>query len=122
MAPGTGIFGIAAGPDGNLWFTEFYTAGIGRVTTMGTITEFAATSGSGPNGIASGPDGNLWFTQRGAPSGTGGTGIGRCTTAGVITVFPTKTAGATPYSITRGPDGNMWFTENTANNIAKIVP
>jgi sugar lactone lactonase YvrE len=37
---------------------------IGRITTSGTITEYAIpTSGSSPNGITVGPDGNLWFTE-----------------------------------------------------------
>ena len=34
------LSGIAAGPDGNLWFTEFATNQIGRITPAGTITEF----------------------------------------------------------------------------------
>ena len=33
-------FRIAAGPDGNLWFTEFDNNKIGRITTAGVITEF----------------------------------------------------------------------------------
>src|SRR6266581_2989335 len=32
--------GIAAGPDGNLWFTEGGGNKIGRITTAGAITEF----------------------------------------------------------------------------------
>ena len=31
---------IAAGPDGNLWFTEDQTNHIGRMTTAGALTEF----------------------------------------------------------------------------------
>ena len=34
--------GITAGPDGNLWFTEFGVGKIGRITTAGTVTEFPA--------------------------------------------------------------------------------
>ena len=59
-----GPAGIAAGPDGNLWFTELEGNQLGRITPSGTITEFAIpTSHSGPVGIAAGPDGNLWFTE-----------------------------------------------------------
>src|ERR1700724_579459 len=55
---------IAAGPDGNLWFTEVSRDKIGRITTAGVITEFAiTTANSQPFGIATGPDGNLWFTE-----------------------------------------------------------
>src|ERR1700730_404714 len=55
---------VAAGPDGNVWFTEFHSGNIGRITASGTITEFAVpTANSAPFGIAAGPDGNLWFTE-----------------------------------------------------------
>src|SRR5947207_15947266 len=63
---------IAAGPDGNLWFTEsnnpnnFGNRGnqIGRITTAGVVTEFVIPSvACGPAGITAGPDGNLWFGE-----------------------------------------------------------
>jgi streptogramin lyase len=42
-------FRIAAGPDGNLWFTDQGTRAIGRITTSGTITEFSiALNGGNP--------------------------------------------------------------------------
>ena len=46
-------FGIAAGADGNLWFTEFSTnPKIGRITVTGAITEFPTpTHNSTPGGI-----------------------------------------------------------------------
>ena len=56
--------GITAGPDGNLWFTEFNGNKIGRITPAGVITEFPIPSAGGtPFGITAGPDGNLWFTE-----------------------------------------------------------
>src|SRR5437868_4044220 len=56
--------GIAAGSDGNLWFTEFYDNAIGRITTSGTITLTPTpTANSGPTDITAGPDGNMWFTE-----------------------------------------------------------
>ena len=57
--------GIAAGPDGNLWFTEKGADQIARITPQGTVTEFATgiTPGAGPAQIVAGPDGNLWFTE-----------------------------------------------------------
>ena len=60
----SGPRGIAAGPDGNLWFTEVSSKKLGQIATSGTVTEFAIpTPNSFPNGIAAGPDGNLWFTE-----------------------------------------------------------
>jgi streptogramin lyase len=56
--------GITAGPDGNLWFTEFDGNKTGRVSTTGVFTEYPIpTASSYPQGITAGPDGNLWFTE-----------------------------------------------------------
>jgi len=53
--------GIAKGPDGNLWFTVWFTGQIGRITTSGVVTEFPLSNTSAV--IAAGPDGNMWFTE-----------------------------------------------------------
>ena len=37
---GSAPYGIAAGPDGALWFTEYSINKIGRITTAGVISEF----------------------------------------------------------------------------------
>ena len=108
--------GIAAGPDGNLWFTE--SAGnvnkIGRITPTGTVTEFSTpTTGSNPYAIAAGPDGNLWFNE-----GVGQ--IGRLTPTGVFTEFTAPTPSSAPAAIATGPDGNLWFTEFNANKIGRV--
>ena len=120
MTAGAAPFGITAGPDGNLWFTENSGNRIGRITPAGVITEFSTgiTAGAYSTGITAGPDGNLWFTEN------GGDRIGRITPAGVITEFSTGiTAGvAGPYDITAGPDGNLWFTENSGDRIGRITP
>ena len=66
---GTGINvpqGITTGPDGNLWFTNFFGNSIGRITTSGTVTTFTGTGISYPVSITTGPDGNLWFTNEGS--------------------------------------------------------
>ena len=108
--------GIAAGPDGNLWVTEYFGNKIGRTTPAGVITEFTVpTAGSGPLGIAAGPDGNLWFTL------WVGNKIGRIATAGVITEFTIPTANSYPECIAAGPDGNLWFTEYYGNKIGRIT-
>jgi streptogramin lyase len=106
--------GIAAGPDGNMWFTEFTGDKIGRITPAGDIVEFAVpTADSHPKGIAAGPDGNLWFTESYARK------IGRITPAGDIAEFPL--AGVSqPSEISAGPDGNLWFTRWDA--IGRITP
>src|SRR2546422_282714 len=55
---------IAAGPDGNLWFTEIDGNKVERITTGGVVTEYPVpTVGGWLQGITAGPDGNLWFTE-----------------------------------------------------------
>jgi streptogramin lyase len=106
---------IAAGPDGNLWFTE-YNDRIGRITTAGVITEFPLpTAGGGMVAIVAGPDGNLWFTEFDAQR------IGRITTGGVITEFQIMRLAANPAGIAAGPDGSLWFSEHDGDRIGRIT-
>jgi streptogramin lyase len=108
---------ITAGPDGNLWFTEFGGNSIGRITPTGTITEFPLPdAASGPAGITAGPDGNVWFTE------DAGNRIGRITPTGTITEFPLPAADRSPNNIAAGPDGNLWFAEFGGNSIGRITP
>jgi len=50
--------------------------------------------------IAAGPDGALWFATF--------CGIGRATTTGVVTAYPTPCCIGN-WPITAGPDGALWF-------------
>jgi streptogramin lyase/uncharacterized protein YjbI with pentapeptide repeats len=108
-APGV----IAAGPDGNLWFSDRATPAtprIGRITPAGTVTEFDLPATSVPGTLAAGPDGNLWFVDRVAT----GSRIGQITPTGAITEFGTGlTAASSLFSIAEGPDGNLWFTDRS---------
>jgi hypothetical protein len=110
--------GIAAGPDGNLWFAERDADRVGRITPTGTVTEFSTSisPGAAPFDITPGPDGNLWFTEQTGPR------IGRITPTGTVTEFSTGIkAGSTPTGIAAGPDGNVWFTEFEGNQIGRII-
>lgn len=52
------------GPDRALWFTEWGSNQIGRITMQGEITEYPIpTQNAEPHGIASGPDGAIWFAE-----------------------------------------------------------
>ncbi len=114
---------LAAGPDGNVWFTENSAGKIGRVTDNGDVTEFTLpTRTAGPLIITAGPDGNLWFTESLANQ------IGRITPAGQITEFAIPAQGGSstigssaPTGIATGPDGNLWFTEQS-RGIGRITP
>src|SRR5262245_9987926 len=55
-------YGIPAGPDGNVWFTESYGVNglkIGRITPSGAITEYPLPASQGALAITAGPDGAL---------------------------------------------------------------
>ncbi len=116
---GANPFGITAGPDGNVWFTEEgFVTRIGRITPTGVITEFTGMTGASLEHIAAGPDGNLWFTEQ------IGDKIGRITPLGILTEFSVggTSGGAGPWGITAGPDGNLWFTEANANRVGRMTP
>jgi streptogramin lyase len=108
--------GIAAGSDGNIWFTEYSNDNIDKITPNGVVTKYPVPGPSqGPQGITAGPDGNLWFAEN--LSGA----IGRITPAGAITRYPLPNPSSGPLNITAGPDGNLWFTEYQSSAIGKIT-
>ncbi len=112
--------GIAAGPDGNLWFTEPEVARIARITLKGVITEFPLPDQKSlPIPIVAGRDGNLWFLEVQANR------IGRISTTGAIKEFLVPTASSIPlglFGLTVGPDGNVWFTEMNEGKVGRITP
>jgi virginiamycin B lyase len=105
-----GAYRIAAGPDGNLWFTDLF-RDIGRMTTAGQVTYFPVPQTAFTSDITTGPDGNLWFTYFRQDR------VSRMTPAGVVTDFVVP---AVPGRITSGPDGNLWFTSE-GNRIARMT-
>ena len=114
--------GIAAGPDGNLWITEYGNwpgGGPGRVaklTTSGAFTEYNVPTTKlapglslmrdmGPNYLAAGPDGKLWFSNF--------WNLDSVTTKGIFSqyVIPAPEGHFSQvYAIAAGPDGALWFT------------
>jgi virginiamycin B lyase len=83
------VNGLAAGPDGNLWFCGSYEksgttlAGVGKLTPTGTSTLYTMQGAATPvlTSIAAAADGNLWVAdqQNGA--------ILRVATGGSVTTF-----------------------------------
>jgi virginiamycin B lyase len=119
-SPGTSPIQITAGPDGNVWFTEFAPDNVARilVSDPNTITEFdVSTEDLRPDGITAGPDGNLWFVE------ILGNAVGRIEpfAPNTITEFPIPTANSKPQDIVAGPDGNLWFTQGDGQ-IGRITP
>jgi streptogramin lyase len=116
--PNSGPQGITAGPDGNLWFTEFSGNKVGKITPDGSVTEYGPlpTANSSPRGITAGPDGNLWITEQ------LGNKVGKLTPAGALNEYALPTSNSSPRGITAGPDGNLWFTEAGASKVGRITP
>ena len=110
---------LAAGPDGDVWFTEDYYENseyhqlIGRTTIAGKIAEFPIASGTAdrPIGqITPGPDGDMWFIEEG--------GIMRVSPTGTMSwVLPNL---GEPTDIATGSDGSVWFTNHSY--IGRISP
>jgi virginiamycin B lyase len=55
--------GIAASPDGSVWFTQVTAGNIANITNAGDITEGKAVKGSGPFGVAVAANGQPWYTM-----------------------------------------------------------
>jgi YD repeat-containing protein len=107
--------GIAAGPDGNLWFAAYGTNEIGKITPTGVTAEYSLPAGSEPLGITAGPDGDMWFTEFGRNK------IGKITTLGVVTEYSLPSEHEAT-DITVGREGDLWFTEDIGNTIGKMTP
>jgi virginiamycin B lyase len=107
------IVGIAMGPDGNMWFTEWAANAIGRITPAGVVTEFPLPNGSQPFGIAGGHDGTLWFTESGTDK------IGHITTAGDLLPEITLATDAYPIGIAADASDGIWVTESGLSRIAR---
>jgi len=135
LSGASNLRGIAAGPDGNLWFTDTQVEGLGHrtftaaakiglITPTGKVTEFSTLRSGGDEqilGIVAGPDRNLWFTATSTDSDD--SLIGRITPSGTVTEFSAGISpGASDLAIADGTDGNLWFTEFFGHRIGRITP
>ena len=110
--------GLAAGPDGNIWFTDPNNRTVDRMTTNGQVTAYTLQGSAWPEpgSIVAGADGNLWFTQ------TSPNTIGTITTDGIFVEYALPIAHGSPNCIARGPDGNLWFSEWEGARVGRITP
>ena len=113
----TFLGGIAAGPDGALWFVALARPFpiIGRLTSAGNMRTYSMGARARyrrPSSIAAGPDGRMWFTC----AGGGRTSsldalIGNIATNGRIKLY-SLAPNHDLESITSGPDGALWFVDH----------
>jgi streptogramin lyase len=117
-SPVTSADTIAAGPGGDIWFTEQGSDAIGVMATSGVLlhkfTVPDPSSKPAPLGITEGPDQSMWFTENAANQ------VASISAQGKVTLYALPTAADGPESIVYGPDGNLWFTEDTG--VASIDP
>jgi virginiamycin B lyase len=119
-----GVGDVAAGKEGNVWFTCFEEtrpafAGrpkIGRVTPAGQVSEFGAQLPKNEEAgeIVAAPDGNLWFTLNSAlrltPRRPLPPEIGRITPSGQVTTYPLPLGPKDGIGdLVAGPNGYLWF-------------
>ncbi len=109
LAVGSHADYLGTGPDGALWFTDTTTNSVGRITTAGSVTEYALpSSGANPLGIAAGLDNALWFSES-----TGGK-IGRISAAPFINEYPLNSGHAGPTAIVAA-GGATWYLNSTTS-------
>jgi streptogramin lyase len=98
-----GNAGLLLGTDNNVWFLE--QKHIAKITTGGTITEFAYPSGATSNsygGLTNGPDGNIWFTEYNNSI------VGNINPS-THTIHEYLVSGCNPAGIVTGSDKNLYF-------------
>jgi virginiamycin B lyase len=128
---GMGPLFIIAGPDHNLWFTNFQGNSVNfldptKPSGSNVTTYPLSLPNNNPTRIVVGPDGGLWFTETGPAEMSEPTpvtnNVARIATDGTPPVeFALPTTDSDPAGITLGPDGSLWFTETIANDVRRIT-
>jgi streptogramin lyase len=118
--PNAQAFGIAAEPDGNIWFTEGNGQKVARITPQGVITEFrpVPAHGAGYAGITTGPHNDIWFI---IPS--------YFNLASLVVEMTTSGKLVSKHEIlfsngdvVHGPDGNLWVDLNDDTGVGRMMP
>ena len=114
---------IAAGSDGNMWFTENPGGAVARITPAGVVTEFTIpTANAQPQKIIGASDGNLWFTEYSlnATPSLDTSKVSKVTTTGTFTEYFTLFSPPPPdepLGLTDRGDGNIWYVANGSSRV-----
>jgi virginiamycin B lyase len=110
--------GIASGSDGNLWFTEYATSKIGRITPGGgarPVKQFALPRSWCPVGIAADSSSSgLWFTSYCKNA------IGHIAVDGTIKIYSLPHGGSEYTGIAVGKDGNLYIADRGNAAIGQV--
>jgi virginiamycin B lyase len=123
---GASPFFIQLAPDGSKWFSE--TAGVGRLSPTGAITEWPVTLEHADDNIEQlslDPRGNVWFAERNF-DGAGAAGTNKLRrldpATNVISTYLVPTYGGTPAGVLTNADGTVWVSEYYADAVALLFP
>jgi len=105
--------GIATGPDGNVWFTDYTNHAVGKIDGSGNVTEYS-TAAMCPNRIVAGSDGALWFTSYCTSD------VGRVTVGGTVTSNAIAGASTQFNGIIAGKGGNLYAVDRGNNEIWQL--
>ena len=109
-------WGITAGTDGNMYFTESGVGKVGRITTTGSITEIGLpNSGSRPVGIASDAYGNIWVAEYGCNR------VAEICPDNSIMEYLTPTANSRTNGLIVQSDNAVWSTEALGNRLFRVA-
>ena len=125
-SPAPTPWGIAAGPDGNLWVTDPASNGIWAIAPgCGSFAFYSLkTANAGPESITVGPNGALWFVETNANQiGTIAPGSIASGNPGYVppAEYPVTTATAGLGIIISGADNAVWFTETKAARLGRML-
>lgn len=98
------IFGVAPGQNGAEWFTRPFRGTVARISSDGTVTDFALGGHASPESVVVDPSGNVWISIRGSDTSEH---LDRLTPNGELSEW--ASGGGDPIGLTIGPDGNLWI-------------
>lgn len=123
---GASPFFIQIAPDGSKWFSE--TAGVGRLSPSGVITEWSVTLEHADDNIEQlslDPFGRVWFAERNFDGG-GAAGTNKVRRLNplthVISTYLVPTFGGNPAGVLANANGTVWVSEYYANALALLNP
>ena len=116
---------IAAGPDGNMWFTDRGSDYLGSIAPLlGVIYEYPIPTDSSrlSQGVVVLPSGQMWFVE----SGLAKLGMVQISSLqlGTVNTITEIQAGSSAKNelqkIAADPNGNVWFTEPQSDKVARV--
>ncbi len=116
-------WGVTAGPDGKVWFTDSTSNQVQSINPGASTPNPPITVDSSPEGIVSAA-GKIWFTESGNTQSGAPSAIGWIVPAtGQYGHIAVPTANSGPQSITYDPsNGLIYFTEGLTGKIGSLNP